>query len=35
MVIPVAGRMLLVVREGDDTVVSEHGFYRFVPLRRL
>jgi protein-L-isoaspartate(D-aspartate) O-methyltransferase len=34
MVIPVAGRMLLVARDGDDTVVTEHGFYRFVPLRR-
>ncbi len=33
MVIPVAGRMLLVQRDGDDTLVSEHGFYRFVPLR--
>lgn len=31
MVIPVAGRMLLVVNPGG--VVSEHGRYRFVPLR--
>jgi len=34
MVIPVAGRMVLVVRRGDRTEVTEHGFYRFVPLRR-
>lgn len=31
MVIPVAGTMLLVV--GRDPVISEHGGYRFVPLR--
>lgn len=31
MVIPVRGRMLLVVNPGG--VVSEHGRYRFVPLR--
>ena len=34
MVIPVAGRMVLVVRHGDDADVTEHGWYRFVPLRR-
>ena len=34
MVIPVAGRMLLVVRHGEDTEVTAHGYYRFVPLRR-
>ena len=34
MVIPVAGIMLLVVRRGEDTEVTEHGHYRFVPLRR-
>ena len=34
MVIPVAGRMVLVVRRGDDADVTEHGWYRFVPLRR-
>ena len=34
MVIPVAGRMVLVVRRGDETEVTEHGYYRFVPLRR-
>lgn len=36
MVIPVAGTMLLVVRTGpgpDDVDVTEHGGYRFVPLR--
>jgi protein-L-isoaspartate(D-aspartate) O-methyltransferase len=38
MVIPVLGTMLLVVRPGegtseDDLEVSEHGGYRFVPLR--
>ena len=33
MVIPVAGTMLLVVRNGDDIDVTEHGSYRFVPLR--
>ena len=33
LVIPVAGVMLLVVREGGDTTVTEHGYYRFVPLR--
>ena len=35
MVIPVSGRMLRVVRPGDDDggpVVEEHGWYRFVPL---
>ena len=34
MVIPVAGIMLLVVRRGGVTEVTEHGHYRFVPLRR-
>lgn len=33
MVIPVAGTMLLVVRRGEDVEVTEHGAYRFVPLR--
>lgn len=33
MVIPVAGTMLLVVRTGDALAVTEHGHYRFVPLR--
>ena len=34
MVLPVGGRMILVVRRGEDVEVSEHGYYRFVPLRR-
>jgi protein-L-isoaspartate(D-aspartate) O-methyltransferase len=33
MVIPVRGTMLLVVRDGDDEHVTQHGYYRFVPLR--
>lgn len=33
MVIPVAGVMLRVHRNGDSTEVTEHGRYRFVPLR--
>ena len=33
MVIPVAGRMLLVERSDGEVTVSEHGYYRFVPLR--
>lgn len=33
MVIPVAGTMLLVVRNGRDVEVTRHGGYRFVPLR--
>jgi len=33
MVIPVAGRMLLVKRSGEAVRTSEHGYYRFVPLR--
>ena len=33
MVIPVAGRMLLVRRSGDEVVTTRHGNYRFVPLR--
>ncbi len=33
MVIPVAGRMLLVERGGGEVRVGEHGRYRFVPLR--
>ena len=33
MVIPVSGTMLLVVRAGEETHVSRHGGYRFVPLR--
>ena len=32
MVIPVAGTMLLVVRDGEDVDVTRHGSYRFVPL---
>ena len=32
--IPVAGRMVLVVRRDGETEVTEHGYYRFVPLRR-
>lgn len=33
MVIPVRSRMLLVRRNGSDIATSEHGAYRFVPLR--
>jgi protein-L-isoaspartate(D-aspartate) O-methyltransferase len=33
MVLPAAGRLVLVVRAGDRTETSEHGHYRFVPLR--
>lgn len=33
MVIPVAGVMMLVSRTGDGVTASEHGYYRFVPLR--
>lgn len=33
MVIPVRSRMLLVRRSGTDIATSEHGAYRFVPLR--
>lgn len=33
MVIPVSSTMLTVDREGGETVVREHGAYRFVPLR--
>jgi protein-L-isoaspartate(D-aspartate) O-methyltransferase len=33
MVIPVDGTMLLVRRTASGTEVSEHGWYRFVPLR--
>lgn len=33
MVIPVSSRMLVVVRHGDNISTSEHGAYRFVPLR--
>jgi protein-L-isoaspartate(D-aspartate) O-methyltransferase len=33
MVIPVRGTMTLVVRDGEDTHVTRHGSYRFVPLR--
>ena len=32
LVVPVASTMLLVVRSGEDRVVTEHGGYRFVPL---
>ena len=35
LVVPVAGTLLLAVRDGQGgTVVTEHGRYRFVPLRR-
>lgn len=33
MVVPVAGTMLLVVRSAGAVEVTEHGPYRFVPLR--
>jgi protein-L-isoaspartate(D-aspartate) O-methyltransferase len=33
MVVPVLGTMTLVVRRGEEIAVSEHGSYRFVPLR--
>ncbi len=33
MVVPVAGTMLLVVRRGGEDEITEHGSYRFVPLR--
>jgi protein-L-isoaspartate(D-aspartate) O-methyltransferase len=33
MVVPVSSRMLLVVRHGEAVRTSEHGGYRFVPLR--
>ena len=33
LVIPVNGTMLLVLRTAAGTEVSEHGSYRFVPLR--
>lgn len=33
LVVPVAGTMLRVVRDGDDPVITSHGEYRFVPLR--
>jgi protein-L-isoaspartate(D-aspartate) O-methyltransferase len=33
MVVPVAGRMILVQRSGDELEVTPHGEYRFVPLR--
>jgi len=33
MVLPAAGRLLLVVRSGEETRTSTHGHYRFVPLR--
>ena len=33
MVVPVAGRMLLVHRTGEGIEVTTHGEYRFVPLR--
>ena len=32
LVVPVRGTMLLVVRRGAETDVTEHGSYRFVPL---
>jgi protein-L-isoaspartate(D-aspartate) O-methyltransferase len=33
LVVPVRGTMQLVVRRGEDLEVSQHGSYRFVPLR--
>ncbi len=33
MVIPVSGTMLLVQRTPSGTEITEHGWYRFVPLR--
>jgi protein-L-isoaspartate(D-aspartate) O-methyltransferase len=33
MVLPVAGELLLVVRDGEQVATSRHGRYRFVPLR--
>jgi len=33
LVVPVRGTMLLVVRRGEETEVTQHGSYRFVPLR--
>ena len=33
LVVPVRGTMTLVVREEDEVMVTEHGSYRFVPLR--
>ena len=33
MVIPVNGTMLLVRRAAGDVEITEHGAYRFVPLR--
>ena len=33
MVVPVSSTMLLVERRGDRVRTSEHGAYRFVPLR--
>jgi protein-L-isoaspartate(D-aspartate) O-methyltransferase len=32
LVLPVSGTLLLVERQGQDSTVSEHGSYRFVPL---
>lgn len=33
MVIPVSGRMLRVRRNADDSAITTHGAYRFVPLK--
>ncbi|MCH8627159.1 protein-L-isoaspartate O-methyltransferase [Arsenicicoccus piscis] len=33
MVVPVAGVMLRIARSADGVDTTEHGFYRFVPLR--
>jgi protein-L-isoaspartate(D-aspartate) O-methyltransferase len=33
LVVPVAGRMVLVVLEDGATRATEHGYYRFVPLQ--
>lgn len=32
MVIPVAGKMVRVIRRGGETETSTHGWFRFVPL---
>jgi protein-L-isoaspartate(D-aspartate) O-methyltransferase len=34
MVVPVAGTMILVELSGGVVTTSEHGRYRFVPLRQ-
>ena len=32
LVLPVSGTLLLIERQGQDSTISEHGSYRFVPL---